>query len=283
MTGIVGMHVEGPGTIRFQYATSEAPTALVATLHIRADEDAKIHKFDIVINSFTADRTTVTVTIRFTVTGTIVYGGIAGDASALLPGQCYTVLSLLANDAKSHQPLAKGYRHGLNTILLGEFQAEGTGSGGLHSEDIVANDTAGNAPVIQAMGVLGAIRITYGFAIYYHASGDVASRVITPALAQPYTTVLPTGFSIAANVWSAAALTLSQNEEGIYWAQSIQSTFNDNGSITEANPTTDPAPFPYRGSEEDVAAILTLTATDGNANDTLHAVVQFEEWVVIDA
>lgn len=217
---------------------------------------------------------------RATKDGWVVGGSVLLGVINSFPGQVYVDVGLTSGGERLC--LCKGYSYDGHLLSLGESGLPGEGPGDLQWETL-ASDAAPGTGTSTSLGFVNQIRKVHGFAIYYNASADVATRTVIPSIIQPGG-ALPTGFGGTGTVWVGATLTLTASEEGVYYVYSSVSgaivSINDNGTITYANPTTAPAPFPFIGaSDGDAAAQLLLTVGSGHANDRWSVYVLREDWV----
>ena len=150
----------------------------------------------------------------------------------------------------------------------------------------VLDDVAPAAATVTRLAASNARRIIWGFVWYYHASGDGATRVLRNMIRNPGLG-LPTGMTQGANTrpWlSRADVTLTANQEGTIYAMGKRSGGDgfhsdvDNGTISVADASTLPIPFPLMVEENDLAD-LEFIVTDGHANDRNSAHILIEEWI----
>ena len=142
-----------------------------------------------------------------------------------------------------------------------------------------ANDVAGNVTTTIPLGATNVRRIARQILLKYHCSSDADDRTPVITLRDVADTSGPTGFSIDADVWDTPALTLSANQEGIIFVSEHGFvSLNDNGTITYADNTTAPNPFPLRVGPGETADLI-VAVGNGNANDDYDVFVQYEEWI----
>lgn len=265
--------------LRLVYAASAAPTSLRATVYYQDDQgvDRLLSIPD--TTSFTTDRTQVTIFgDRASKDGWITGGGFGGVAGGRKRGEFFA--SLILTRGEVDQIVASGYYYALHNVTVGELEESTSGKGFLDWIQI-ANDVAGNVVTTTSLAASNARRIIRAIIVKYHASADVASRVINIDLRDVGDTSGPTGFSIDNEVWVSAGITLTASEEGVlYVGDHGFVSFNDNDTVTYADNTTAPNPFPLPVEEGDTAD-LRIAITSGNANDDYDAFLQIEEWIEI--
>ncbi len=128
------------------------------------------------------------------------------------------------------------------------------GPGFHHSRAIAEDQTPVDIEMDLEIG--NQIRRIDGFVWYYHCSGDMADRTIQASLRDPGNG-LPTGMTSGANttvkLWPT--VTLSANQEGYVYVNAVSgksfSAIGDDGSLTIADITTAPDPFPYWADESE--------------------------------
>lgn len=205
------------------------------------------------------------------------------DSGVTFPkrGQCFLLVQLF-RAGNVIQNLATGYWDEVHSPSLNEFVEAGPAGGEGHLVwNQAGNDEAGNVATTINLGVANALRCYKQLFILYHSSADVATRVIGVLLRDLAVAGGPTGFSIARDFWLEDTINLTQNEEGIWWMKEGGSgiiTYNDNGTRTQADHTTDSSIFPFWAMEDETGDII-VTVTDGNAADDYDVWIQYEEWI----
>lgn len=180
--------------------------------------------------------------------------------------------------------LCFGYTHEGHPVPLGLFESSISGRGFKENREL-ANDVV-PADIEVTLATNNALRRIDGFVWYWHCSSDVASRVARVSL-RDMGNGLPTGMTSGANtsvkLWpSAAALTLTANEEGMIYVNAAEgksfAASLDNGTLTIEDITTQPDPFPYWAQESDVAELFFDVSVAQPADR--HSVYLFqEEWI----
>lgn len=198
-------------------------------------------------------------------------------------GQILARLSFGQSQAANGPVLCQDYVYQNHWVTLGELRDSGPsgGDGWLNVITLKAN----GAPAASSTQALGAsnTRCRYrGFTWYYNASNDAANRILNVRLNNP-TLAYPTGFTAAGaagDVWRAAAMTLTADQEGTVYADRVRSMTNDNGTIAVDSQASAPTPFMYEAREDDTGDLI-FEVTDGNANDRDVIYVIREEWLVL--
>ncbi len=273
---------------------SRSSTAVRFTLfaNIRR-ESGKVDSYRTPVHSTSADRSQVaTGGGLLGAPGTIEGFVIERDGSDVtLPkrGQTFVIMQLVRRGSPI-QNLATDYWSDTSPVALGHFVDAGPGGGnGFLSWVEVFNDRAGNAAAIDfPLFATSALRRIYGFAWYYHCSGDVAGRTFLQPSILGLGGAKPTGFTLTganAFYWNPGGnLTLTANEEGLFMSRANTSMGRtvrvDNGVATIIDTSTDPTPWPFWVTEEETDAIMRFSAiTLGEAADRHSAYVLMEEWI----
>lgn len=268
--------------LQFTYRASAAP--LHTRLHalVRGLRSNRLDRITIpVFDSYTTDRSAVVVanpSKTLTEDAEVVSASIGG-ASQLKRGQFYGNLFFLT-PGNLVVDLARGYQYDAHAPHLGE-NVEALDGRGYLAWVQEANDVAGNVTTTITLGVAGALRRVHAVVALYHCSGDVADRALDWQLKDLGSITKPTGFSIQANSWVSAAMTLSANQEGVYTiGNSNFVSRNDAGVLTYDDNTTVPNPFPLWVPEDDPVDLV-FRAVLGEAADDYDLWVQYEEWLDI--
>lgn len=194
-------------------------------------------------------------------------------------GQAYMVM-LLERRARSMKRLARGYMYDGNGVELGDNEEPLSGVG-FRRWNQDGNDIAGNVDTTVNLARSNTRRVFHGILIRYHASNDVATRVLTVRLRDVANTSGPTGFTIDADSWISPSLTLTADEEGVlYVGKDGFLSINDADTLTYADNTTAPHPFPYTVEDADAADII-VSIVDGEAADDYDVFTLVEEWLEI--
>ena len=199
-------------------------------------------------------------------------------------GQLYMTVAFGLDEA-SAQIVARGYVWAGHNLHLGEDVDPGPGGGeGALYLIAVLDDAAPAATTTFTCAATNAFRKILGYAWYYNASSDAATRVLAANVVGLLGAV-PTGFTSVAYFWSPTQLTLTASEEGIMWAYAADARdgiagLNDNGTLTYSSTATAPIPFPLLIAGGDPATMV-FTVSSGNANDRNSLYIIFEEWVLL--
>lgn len=166
-------------------------------------------------------------------------------------------------------------------VSLGTYVQSGPGGGSGHLQTVEVK--ASSVPVASTTVALvstNTIRKVHGFAWYYNASADAASRILTVVLNHPLG-ALPVGFSAGTPsvVWASAALTLTTGQEGTVFADLHRSGTNDAGTLAIADAAANPSPFPLWVAEgNNYFADFQVADLHANDRDTIYLLR--ETWVV---
>ncbi len=210
---------------------------------------------------------------------------LAVDAlGATKRGQYYIHLFVERRDVGRLMSLAAFYVTSMFFGGLGFFEQPIHDSGGGHlAWRTVANDIA-PVSITEVLAASGAFRRVYGFAWYYHASGDIADRILRVNCRAPGLSI-PTGFSVSETVYNPhiAALTLSQDQEGILYSYKNRggdgySSRNDNAALTVDVSTTAAQIWPVDIVENDLME-LRFDVVDAEAADRHSIFILQEEWL----
>jgi len=164
-------------------------------------------------------------------------------------------------------------------VVLGTYIQAGPGGGAGFLE--ISTFKASSVPVASSTLTFAdpnVIRKVYGFAWYYVASVDVASRTLALSLVQPLG-ALPTGWAYPTPFVNQQSLSVTAGQDAIIFADHKRSgTFND-GTLLIDSTATDPSDFPILVEEDDPYYIDFLVGSL-NANDRDAIYVQQESWVI---
>lgn len=178
--------------------------------------------------------------------------------------------------------LCNGYVFTIGPLALGVYSEPGPagGSGHLH----VVTVKAESAPVTNTnyiMPLSNSVRKVMGYAWYYLASNDAATRVLSVFIYNPLGTRVTGQTQVTAAVWQPTDLTLIADEAGVMFATEQMSGLNDDATITIEDNSADPTPFPLWSTEDMPATyVLSFDPASQHANDLDAIYVQVEEWVM---
>ncbi len=229
----------------------------------------------------TTDRTaTSSAPYFFTKNGTITGCDVEG-ASGVRRGQVWVASFIRqTSHARPRAQLFQGYSHDEFHPQLGFFESPLSGRGYLDwNQD--ANDVAGSSDTTINLASANARRVVRGVLVKFHCDGTVASRTIILRLRDVADTSGPTGFSIEADVWESPTLTLTADQEGIiYVAEHGYVASNDNGTLSYADNSSNPNPFPLTLEDGETADII-VDITSGQAGDDYDVFTHIEEWLEV--
>jgi len=162
-------------------------------------------------------------------------------------------------------------------VALGTYIQDGPGGGGGNLEIVTISPEG--APVASTKHTFAAtneIREIRGYAWYYVASADVASRVIEAKFVNPLGAV-PTGFAdpAAEVINESGAITVTASDEALISADTRRSRTNDDGVIANEKTTM----LPLIVTEGD-PLLIDFQVTDGHANDLDVIYLLRESWVI---
>lgn len=271
-----------PDHIRLVYYLSDVsatPTSLAFGASMRR-QDGTVQEIRDEITTFTADLTPQETIAAEGVLkdAEIINAWVGGDLSGLKRGDMFCFLSLQTQQV--NKPLASGYIYETKGLTLDEHNEPLNGEGHL---DWVqeANDAAGSATTTVNLAKTNIRRIVRAVIVKIHSSGDAATRTWTITLRDLADSGGPTNWSIDSDSWASPTLTLTANEEGlIHLGEHGFLSVNDAGTITYADNTSAPNPFPLTVEEGDPVDLL-IAAGSGHANDDYDVWVQYEEWIEI--
>lgn len=165
-------------------------------------------------------------------------------------------------------------------VALGDFVKSGPGDGeGFLSWVSLAADIA-PVDVTRILAATNALRKIHGFVLYYNRAAGAGDVTVNASLRRPGLAV-PTGFTGVGNIWlHPGALTLSASEEGMLYADEKLIIGNDAGVIAIASTATQPGPFPYWATEDDLAELF-FDVAGVIAGDVWSVYLKQEEWLVI--
>jgi len=166
-------------------------------------------------------------------------------------------------------------------VSLGTFIQPGPGGGDGNLEIVtVKDDSAPVGTTTVALAATNTIRKVYGFAWYYNASADVATRTLNSILRNHLGTV-PTGFTgIFANTWLGVVPSLTASQEGYVFGDPKRTGSNDNGTLAIDDAASAPSPFPILVLEGDPVGLILLVLS-GQPDDRDSIYLFREEWVVL--
>ncbi len=285
MGEVLGSYVEAGDYLFLKYAASVAPSVMAGFIEVE-DKRGRVQPYEVEVKEFTIDKTIQSneeKAVEIQQDGKIVGGGIRRNADALRRGQCYAILDVQRR-LGADLLVAKGYVYSTNPIGLGEFTEAAGGMGNLYW-NAIANDVAPGASLSKNLATTNARRIIWGFAWYYHSSGDTATRVLR-ARVQDFAPARPTGMTsgIKTSPWlNPGTTSLTANQEGTIYVMGFDKggafvSAVDDGVINVGNTGTQASIFPLSVIEDDDAKLL-LTVVDPHANDRHSAYILIEEWM----
>jgi len=167
-------------------------------------------------------------------------------------------------------------------VSLGTYIQSGPGGGGGNLEVVtIKAESVPVASTLHTFAVSNEIRKILGFAWYYIASGDVATRTSNAVLSKPLGDVGATwGADAAYETWDSGVRTLTSGEDGTIFADEHRSGINDDGSLTISDGATNPSPFPFFVTEADTY-LIDFQAGVLHANDLDIIYLGRESWVVL--
>ncbi len=283
MGEVLGAYVEAGDYLFLKYVASVAPSVMAGFIEVE-DRHGRVQPYEVEVKTFTLDRTlqeNEDQAVEIQQDGKIVGGGIRRNADALRRGQCFAILDVQRRRG-ADLLVSKGYVYSINPIGLGEF-TEAAGGMGNRFWNAVAADVS-PVDIIKTLATTNARRIIHGFIWYYHASGDVATRVMEAQL-RNIGPDLPTGMSPGGRtmVWTSGSISMTQNEEGMIYSYAEggrdgRSILNDTGVIGVDNTGTKPTPWPLSVIETDDAE-LRFSLTNEEAADRHSIYLDIEEWM----
>ena len=191
-----------------------------------------------------------------------------------------TMVALTIADAPDGMMICAGYIYAFHPVVMDQFDEAGPGGGeGSLSWVSLAADIA-PVDVTQVLAATSAFRRIWGFVWYYNAAAVVATRTMTARLRKPGL-AFPTGFALTGGVWNSASISLTTGEEGIMYVKGQGAAYavnNDADTLSVANTTTAPLPFPYDALKDDLADLLfDIDAADAADRHSIYLLQ--EEWV----
>ena len=294
MTGADMLSFYSDDSLVLAYAASAAPTGAISGYvlveHTLPDGEHDVKTVEIVVSTFTTDRTRVVTTVAGGPTGCIVTGGgLFLNGTGLKRGQLYAQLIVRrGGNAAREECVASGYLSDARPyVALGENIEPGPGGGeGVLTEETLINDSAPAASNSYTLAATNARHRIYGFSWYYNCAAGVATRTLDARLRKP-DGATPTGFTAAnANVWASPTLTLTTGEEGAMFVRNPGGrgdgyvATNDNGTLAVASTATAPNPFPLE-TDDNTAGTLEFDIGAADAGDRHTLTLFYEEWLVI--
>ena len=256
--------------------------ALQISVRGRYDDGGKLNVLS--QHAATTDRTESSTDITadvFLKPGLVTSAVVTGPAG-IKRGQVYMRLNVVDGTDRVRGELAAGYVYEGHSLPLGEHIEPGPGGGeGILTIEALASDVAPVAITFTAAAT-NAFRKLLGWAWYYNASADAATRVLNTEVRRPLG-ALPTGFATAgaSDVFEVGGPTLTLSEEGTQYVKLEGTTsfvsLDDNATIALGS-TAVPGPF-LIGEGDPMTIIFTPSAA--NANDRHSLYVLYEEWLVI--
>ncbi len=279
---VLGSYVESGDRLFLIYTASATPNFLSGYIDVE-NKNGKTQPYEVRIVSFLADRShqlNEALAVEIEEDGKIVGGGIAVDRAVIKRGDCYATL-FIQRRLGIDLLVAKGYADNI-PIGLGETEDSMHGAGRLGWRTVVADVTP--VDVTVALAALNTRRKIYGFVWYYHASSDVADRLLRVFIQAPGIS-LPTGFSISESILPthSSPMGLSANEEGILYSYKSRggegvSARSDNGVLASEVTTADPQIWPIDVVEDDRIKLF-FDVADAEAADRHSIFILQEEWI----
>ncbi len=141
-----------------------------------------------------------------------------------------------------------------------------------------ADDEAGNVTTTVNLAATNLRRVIRGVIVKYHQAGG-GDITLTITLRDIATAAGPTGWTIESDTWQSPTLTLGANQEGlIHIAEHGFVSLNDAGTLSYADNTTAPNPFPLTLEEGETGDLL-IAAGSGASGDDYDVWVQYEDWI----
>ncbi len=199
------------------------------------------------------------------------------DSPVTRRGQIYAMAQIVIG--KTHPAFMTGYVTTPNHLGLGQFEDSLKGKGYLDwvQEE---NDKAGNTTSTTVLAATNARRIVRGIVVKYHSDANSATRTLTTTLRKIADGGGPTGWSIASDSWISPTISLIANQEGLLRiGEHGFVSMNDNGTLTYADNTSAPNPFPLEVEQGDPVELV-VVAGSGLAGDDYDVWVLYEEWIV---
>ncbi len=215
--------------------------------------------------------------------GGLVVGCHALTTGDVERGEAYVQVRIGHRPDILKQGICMGYVYDEHPLNLGDFHEPGPGGGNGKLTPLTwAKDVAGDVDTVQNLDALNRIRRIDGFILYYHASGDTATRDMTIRI-RDLGLGVPTGFDAGSDrqIMAFAGPTLTANQDGIvYMRNGIYTVTVDETIVSVSNHTTAPNPFPFWVVEDEVDAHIMADISLGHANDRYSAYVFLEEWIL---
>lgn len=169
------------------------------------------------------------------------------------------------------------------SVSLGTYIQSGPGGGSGNLRIVTVRfDGTPTSNFAISLAASNTVRKLHAFYYYFHASNDVATRVINVALRDELGLV-PTGWTGTGPriSWATPTLTLTADQEGIVFADAKRSGQNDTSVVTIENAASAPSPFPLLILQDDTGDLL-FNITDGEALDLDALYFLREEWVMLN-
>lgn len=207
--------------------------------------------------------------------GFIVGGHVGLIGHVAKRGQTYVLLETIPRGTG----LVSGYIYSGYNLEIGNNIESLEGKGYLHWVQ-EANDAAGNAVTTVNLAATNVRRIVRAILVKYHQVGG-GDATITITLRDLADSGGPTNWSIASDTWVSPSLVLAANQEGLMHVDEHGFvSVNDAGSLSYADNSSAPNPFPMEVEEGDPADLI-IAASGGASGDDYDVWVKYEEWIEI--
>ncbi len=196
-------------------------------------------------------------------------------------GQLYCRIQQAAVSGQERGLLASGYVYNSKNLTLGGYEGSLSGQGDRKPESI-GTDIPGNGDTSHPLTLTDGIRRVDGLIFYYHSDGNAANRESVIRI-RDLGGVVPAGFD-AGNDRQISALagpSLIADQDGIFFMNRFGYQASvDNATVTLANNSTAPNPFPFWVHEDDTGAEIVFDITAGLAGDNYGGFIFGESWFI---
>ncbi len=270
---------------QFQLVTNSS-LDITANASVRVRFDTGIMQdVGLQITSTGSGRLTQFTNSGFLSPGTVRGLSIVATRIAVKRGRVFTSLVTVQGGLQRDR-LASGYIYDGYGLSLDTFQDPLEGRGFI--QNLAIRDDVAPVDTTHAFGAVNLLRRIDGFIWYYHCSGDSATRTMRASV-RDLGDGLPTGMTSGGNTLvkaypSAGNLSLIADQEGlIYVNANTGKSFAvsvDTGVQTIEDITTDPDPFPYWATEDEVGELF-FDVGSANANDRHSIYIIEEQWIQV--
>ncbi len=196
-------------------------------------------------------------------------------------GQLYCRVQQASPSGQERGLLASGYVYNSRNLTLGDYEDSLSGQGDRKPESI-GTDIPGNGDTVLTLPLALGIRRVDGLIFYYHSDANAANRESVIRIRDLGGTV-PAGFD-AGNDRQISALagpSLIADQDGIFFMNRFgyQASVN-NASVTVANNSTAPNPFPFWVHADDTDANILFDISAGLAGDNYGGFIFGESWFI---